>query len=212
MRGLGLGGGLLDSLCLFLGQIARLERLKQAQMTLHVALDDGDEAESGLLRVVQTLLLGVDLLVELRQLDVRGVDLRIGLRVHLCVLQHGGALGLRFLNHLRALRLCVGHGGGLLRLLRAVFLQLFDQDLHLGLEHGVFLVERNIVFRQRFEKIIDLLHIIAAEDGLRKGLLLNFLRCKHGSDLPVQSEWIKDRRRYSPARRSDHRQYPRYTA
>ena len=171
--------------CGLLRQIAGLERLKKAQMALNIALDHGDEIQRGLLGVVEPLLLGMDTLVELRKLHVRGVDLRVGLRVDLRVLQHGGALGLRLLEHLRASGLGVGNGSGLLRLLRAVFLQLFNQNLHLGLEHGIFFIERNIIFRQRFEKLVDLLHVIAAEDGLGEGLLLNFLRCEHGSCLPV---------------------------
>ena len=172
------GGGLLR-------QIPGLERLKQAQMALNIALDHRDEIQRGLLGVIEPLLLGVDLLVQLRKLHVCGVDLRVGLCIYLCVLQHRGAARLRFLEHLCASGLRVSCGCRLLRLLRAVFLQLFNQNLHLGLEHGIFLVERNIIFRQRLEKIIDLLHIIAAEDGLGEGLLLNFLRCEHGSCLPV---------------------------
>ena len=80
VRGLRLGRSL------FLRQIPGLERLEQAQMALHVPLDHGDEVERGLLRVVEPLLLGVDLLVELGQLDVGGVDLRVGLGIDLGVL------------------------------------------------------------------------------------------------------------------------------
>ena len=142
----------------------------------------------------------MQLLIELRKLHVRGVDLRIGLRVDLRVLQHGGAPRLRFLEQLGAFGLCIGCGSGLLRLLRAVFLQLFDQDLHLGLEHGIFFVKGDIILCQRLEKIIDLLHVIAAEDGLGKGLFLNFLRCEHRR-FPPWAFGITDRVRCFPARR-----------
>lgn len=103
----------------FARQIAGLERFKQLQMALNVALDHGDEIQRGLLGVIQPLLLGVQLLIELRKLHVRGVDLRIGLRIDLRVLQHGGAPRLRFLEQLGAFGLCIGCGSGLLRLLRA---------------------------------------------------------------------------------------------
>ena len=48
----------------FARQIASLERFKQLQMALNVALDHGDEIQRGLLGVIQPLLLGVQLLIQ----------------------------------------------------------------------------------------------------------------------------------------------------
>ena len=153
-------------------------------MALDVLLNDVDEIERGLLCVVHARLLLGELLFEV-----------VALRAERCFRAgyDGCAAGLGFCDHpvtlcLR-LRHLLLHGS----LLAAIFLELFDQNLHLGLQHGIFFVEHDVVFGERFEKIVHLLHIIAAEDGLGEGLLLNFLGCEH-----TGSPFRPDAYRYRP--------------
>ena len=152
-----LGGSLLP-------EVAILERFQQVQMPADVLLDHVDEVQRRLPRAAQALLLLGDMTVQ------RGL---------LGVLQHRGAFALRLGDHLVALLL--RRRQRLLRagLLLAQLLKFFHQHAQLRAQGVIFLIQGDIVVGQRFEKRIDLLHIVAAEDRLGERLLLNFLRCKH---------------------------------
>ena len=123
-------------------------------------------------------LLAADVLLQLRN---------TGLGLRLRVLQQLGLLGLRLghqlVGHLLGGKQGPAHGllGG------AVLLHLVHQYLHLGLEGGVFLIERGVVRRQYVQKFIHHRHVIAAEGRLGKGVLGNFLWCQHNVIPPICS-------------------------
>ena len=123
-------------------------------------------------------LLAADVLLQLRN---------TGLGLRLRVLQQLGLLGLRLghqlVGHLLGGKQGLAHGllGG------AVLLHLVHQYLHLGLEGGVFLIERGVVRRQYVQKFIHHRHVIAAEGRLGKGVLGNFLWCQHNVIPPICS-------------------------
>ena len=108
-------------------QVSRLELFQQLEMSLDVMLDHVDEIERSLLRIVEPRLLFGKLLFEIVALRaerrLRACDNRCAARLRLC--DHAVALRLR-LRHLLLHR----------SFLPAVFLELFDQDLHLGLDAG----------------------------------------------------------------------------
>ena len=92
-------------------------------------------------------------------------------------------LGHQLVGHLLGGKQGLAHGllGG------AVLLHLVHQYLHLGLEGGVFLIERGVVRRQYVQKFIHHRHVIAAEGRLGKGVLGNFLWCQHNVIPPICS-------------------------
>ena len=80
----------------------------------------------------------------------------------------------------RAIELLGGQKGGPHGVLRSpVVLHLLHQDLHLGLQGGVFLVEGRIVVRDLIQKLIHHGHIVAAHAGLGKYMGRNFLGSQH---------------------------------
>ena len=113
------------------------------------------------------------------QLGIAHGNGRSGGSLNAGTLQHLGTLGFCLSNHLVAGLLCVGdsflHGS----LVLAVFFQFADQNTHLALQQSIFLIQSDIVFGQRLQELIHLLHIVAAEGSLGEGNLIDLLRCKH---------------------------------
>ena len=152
---------------------------------LQAVLLAGDGGVHLLLFLQKTLLLGLHQLIQLGD---------AGLGVLLRVAHHGGALGLGLLHNGVPLALgggddLRGHllGGeeqgaeGLLRLPGLV--HLLRQQLDLGLQRHVFLVEAGVVLGQLVQKFIHRYHVVPAHDRLGKGLAAHFLRCQHLSVL-----------------------------
>ena len=61
----------------------------------------------------------------------------------------------------------------------AILFDLIHQNAHLGLQRGVLLIERRIIVEDGVQELVDLFHVIAAEHGFFKLLILNFLRSQH---------------------------------
>ena len=116
----------------------------------------------------------------------------MGLRIgqDLSSLSLGGLYGLGSLD-LSGLQDLSGLGLGILQslgvggrglsgtLTLAVFFQLSGQNTELALQQSVLLVESDVIFGQRFQEFVHLLHIVAAEGRLFKGNLVDLLGSNH---------------------------------
>ncbi|CAN3965751.1 signal peptidase I, partial [Dysosmobacter welbionis] len=155
--------------------------LQEFQLLLTDLPAGGNELGQIPLALVQPLLGGLHLLAQLADL-LPGAGLRLGqdlVPLGLCLVDDG-------VRHLLGGQQGGAHGvlGG------TVVLHLFHQDLQLGLQRRVLLVERGVIIGELVQKLIDHGHVISAHHCLGKGVGGNFLWCQHSAMLPprVRSE------------------------
>ena len=167
------------------GDVGGLDPIQSLDAGAHLILNLANPQGGGPLGVLQPGVFGGDQRVIVGN-GLRGGCSGCGGSAGVGIAQHPIALGFRLHDHLVTGSLGVGDGLLHSGLVLAVFLQLADQNPHLALEQSVFLVKGHIVLCQRLQKLIDLLHIVAAEGGFAEGDLIDLLRCKHNDFLPLR--------------------------